>query len=256
MLQHCSSVGSCMRERIAMKEHYSGYQHSTPFFWTALRSCFSVSQYISDIIVAPCYMNSTISTPFLFQKQMPSAFWQTFVYTLSACLVNVYASTALTAYCFQHSQMKPRFCHLSWCDWEIHCHLCGFALRKSTKAKAILCVLWATVSIFGTHLAQNLWQPSLTVISSQRKVHEMRTKVLKLWRTVFHIIFSQQFEQDHHSLQMADHFDLHHKHLFAHLWTFHIIVLQFLHALHFGCKPHIIHDGFLHHSCLYRTESR
>jgi hypothetical protein len=29
---------------------------------------FSVSQYTSDVIVVPCFMNSTISTPFLSQK--------------------------------------------------------------------------------------------------------------------------------------------------------------------------------------------
>jgi hypothetical protein len=36
---------------------------------------------------------------------------------------------------------------------------------------------------------------------------------------------------------------------FAILWTFYTIVLQFLHSLHFGCKPRIIHDGFPQHSC-------
>jgi hypothetical protein len=41
----------------------------------------------------------TISTPFLYQKQMPSAFWQADVCLniFSACLVDVCASTALTA---------------------------------------------------------------------------------------------------------------------------------------------------------------
>jgi hypothetical protein len=35
---------------------------------------------------------------------------------------------------------------------------------------------------------------------------------------------------------MTDYFPLHREHLFAHLWTFYTIVLQFLHTLHFGCK--------------------
>jgi hypothetical protein len=30
------------------------------------------------------------------------------------------------------------------------------------KAEAILCVLWAPVRIFGTHLVENLWQPRIT----------------------------------------------------------------------------------------------
>jgi hypothetical protein len=39
-------------------------------------------------------------------------------------------------------------------------------------------------------------------------------------------------------LQTSNHFALHCKHLFVHLWTFYTIVLQFLHSLQFGCKPY------------------
>jgi hypothetical protein len=42
--------------------------------WPALRSSFSVSQYISDITVVQCCINSTISTA---RKQLSSALWQT-----------------------------------------------------------------------------------------------------------------------------------------------------------------------------------
>jgi hypothetical protein len=42
--------------------------------WPAVQF-FNVLQYISDI-VAPFCMNSTIGTPFLPPKQLPSAFWQ------------------------------------------------------------------------------------------------------------------------------------------------------------------------------------
>jgi hypothetical protein len=63
-------------------------------------------------------------------------------------------------------------------------------------------------------------------------------------------IFGQQFEQDHHSPQMADHFALHREHLFAHLWTFYTTVLQFLRSLHFSCKSsYIIQNAFPQHSC-------
>jgi hypothetical protein len=68
-------------------------------------------------------------------------------------------------------------------------------------------------------------------------------------------IFGQHFEQDHYSLQMADHFALHREHLFAQLWAFYTIVLQLLHSLRFGHKPLIIHDGFPQHSCFQREES-
>jgi hypothetical protein len=65
--------------------------------------------------------------------------------------------------------MKPRFHHplLARCDWAIHRHLCGVAL-KTSKLKAFFCISRAPVSISWTHLAQNVWQPSLTVIISLR----------------------------------------------------------------------------------------
>jgi hypothetical protein len=62
-------------------------------------------------------------------------------------------------------------------------------------------------------------------------------------------IFGQHFEQDHHSIQMADHFAFHNEHLFVHLWTFSTIVLEFLHSLRFGHKLLcIIHNGFPQYS--------
>jgi hypothetical protein len=48
-----------------------------------------------------------------------------------ALLMNVCASTALTALWFQHSQIKFGPHHLLQCDSEIHGHLCGIALKKS-----------------------------------------------------------------------------------------------------------------------------
>jgi hypothetical protein len=103
------------------------------FFQTALRSFFSVLQCTYDIIVVPCCMNSTISTPFLSHKSAGIKFLADNVcLNFSACLENMCASTTLTALWFQHLQMKPRFHHLLLvqCDWEIHGHLCGIALKK------------------------------------------------------------------------------------------------------------------------------
>jgi hypothetical protein len=58
-----------------MEEHYTGWQTSTPFFLNEqpLAVC-TVSQDNSDIIVIPCCMNSTISTPFLSQKTVAISF--------------------------------------------------------------------------------------------------------------------------------------------------------------------------------------
>jgi hypothetical protein len=68
MLQQCLSASSCMRTHIVMEKHYTRYQHSMHFVLNGPTQLFSVSQYTSDVIVAPCCMNSAISTPFLSQK--------------------------------------------------------------------------------------------------------------------------------------------------------------------------------------------
>jgi hypothetical protein len=65
LLQQSSSASSCMRTRIVMEEDYTVCQHSTPFVLNVLTHLHSVSQYTSDVIVVPSYMNSTVTTPFL-----------------------------------------------------------------------------------------------------------------------------------------------------------------------------------------------
>jgi hypothetical protein len=91
------------------------------------------------------------------RKQLPSAFWQ----ADSVCLncfglfcECVCASTALSTLWFQHSEIKPRFCHLLliWCDWEILCRLCGIAQKCKSQSHSL-----RFMNIFGPHLAQNLW---------------------------------------------------------------------------------------------------
>jgi hypothetical protein len=63
-----------MRTRVIMEEHYTGCQHSMPFVLNGLTHFFSVLQYTADVIVVPCCMNSTISTPFLCQKTVAISF--------------------------------------------------------------------------------------------------------------------------------------------------------------------------------------
>jgi hypothetical protein len=58
---------------------------------------------------------------------------------------------------FNIHKWNPGVLHLLLilCNWEIHQHLCGTTPRKSRpKPLSVLCV---PVSIFGTHLVQNLW---------------------------------------------------------------------------------------------------
>jgi hypothetical protein len=79
ILQQCSSMDSCMWMRIVLEENYTRCQHSAPSVLNGLTQSFSASQYTCDVTVVPCCMNSTISTLFLSHRQLPSAFWQTFL---------------------------------------------------------------------------------------------------------------------------------------------------------------------------------
>jgi hypothetical protein len=183
-------------------------------------------------------MNSTISTPFLPQKTVAiSLLADTICLNFFSLFGEVCAFTALIDSWFQHSQMKPRFHHLIliWCDWEIYCHLCGIILKKS-KLKPF--------SAFYVHL----WKFSEPVLLEICGNSHQSSEIVKCCLSQ---IFVQHSKQDHHSLQMANHFVLHHEHLFGHLWTFYTIVLQFLNSLHFVHELLcIIHDRFPQHSYL------
>jgi hypothetical protein len=57
-------------------KRYSGYQHSTSFVRNSgpYAVFSSVLQYASDVIVVPCCITFTISTPFLSQKTVAISF--------------------------------------------------------------------------------------------------------------------------------------------------------------------------------------
>jgi hypothetical protein len=152
-------ASSCMQKCIVMDEHYeyAGYQHSTPLFSVALQSFFlAFCNSLHDLVVPllhELHHQHLFTIPEISCHQLSSG--QTTV--LCSCLVNMCASTALSGFWFQHSQMKPRF-HcllLIRCDWEIHCHLCDI-LKKSTKAKAIPCVSCLHWGFFRIHLCRKL----------------------------------------------------------------------------------------------------
>jgi hypothetical protein len=113
MLQHYSSASICMWTLLVMEEHYTGFQHSTPFILDGPMQSALPPQYTSDIIVVPYCMTSIISTPSLPQKIVVISFLAD-----NICLnfVGLF-SECMCIHCFgyslvQHSQMKPRFCHL------------------------------------------------------------------------------------------------------------------------------------------------
>jgi hypothetical protein len=87
---------------------------------------------------------------------------------------------------FQHSQMKPKF-HLLLpiqCDRESHHNLSGTS--KKVTAEDLTCVLYAPMNIFGTHLVQNLWETSLTVMISWKMVSEICGNSYKSFEIVKH----------------------------------------------------------------------
>jgi hypothetical protein len=80
MLQHCSSTSCYISMHIIMEHDYTGVSIPHLFYWMDLCNfLLFCMEYTSHIIVVFCCMNSTITTLFLSQKQLPSAFWQTFV---------------------------------------------------------------------------------------------------------------------------------------------------------------------------------
>jgi hypothetical protein len=155
--------------------------------------------------------------------------------------------------------MKPRFHHLllTHTMWLSNSSPSSWYRSKKVKAKAILCILCTPMSISEIHLSQNLRQPSLTVIISQRtmgKFVEIHMKVLKLWSAIFHKFFGQHFKQDHHSLQMVDHFALHREHLFTHFWTFYVITSKASQRKGESVLPYW--DFLNYHRCYYTFQKQ
>jgi hypothetical protein len=76
MLQQYSSASSCTVCRRALSWKSTTPDGSIPrlSFWMILRRFFSVSQYTCNVIVVPCCMNSTISSPFPSQKTVAISF--------------------------------------------------------------------------------------------------------------------------------------------------------------------------------------
>jgi hypothetical protein len=80
MLQQCSSASNCMQTCIVIEKHYTGCQHSAPFVLNGPTQFFLcvLRSRIQTLLWSYCFMNSTISTPFLPcpRKQLPLDFWQ------------------------------------------------------------------------------------------------------------------------------------------------------------------------------------
>jgi hypothetical protein len=80
-----------------------------------------------------------------------------FVWTSSACLANVLIhcfDCPLVSTFTNETQVLSSVTHMIWMRNSSPSY--GITLKK-VKAETILCILCAPVSIFETHLAQNLW---------------------------------------------------------------------------------------------------
>jgi hypothetical protein len=128
VLQQCSSASSCMWTCLA-------WRSTTPFVLNGSRIfyCFGIQfwRYCGPLL-HEFHNQHSFPVPGNNCHQLFGRL-TTFVLTFLACLVTVRVSNAFTAFGFQNSQMKPRFHHLLlvWCDWEIHFHVRGIALKKS-----------------------------------------------------------------------------------------------------------------------------
>jgi hypothetical protein len=156
------------------------------------------------------------------RKRLPSI-----IFLADVCLhffglsVNVCASTALTAFRFQHSQMNSRFHHLSlvrW-NWEIHSHLCGIAL-KNLKPKPFSAFRAHPLAFSEPALRKTCDSNSITdnfVVMSEWKLRKFKRKFWNCEAPSFTFFSGQHFQQDHHYIGPADHITLHPERLFTHL---------------------------------------
>jgi hypothetical protein len=164
---------------------------------------------------------------------------------------HVCTSTAFTALWFRHSQMKPRLQHLLliWCDWEIHCHLCGITLKEFKSWSHSLCFV----------CTREYFQKPFTYYDSLASDNLMENSALNFWKftqnwsAVFHKCFGQHFEQNRRSLQIAS------QPLCSLLWTFvyppiteHCTPLSYSSFTHYtlSITPlRLIHARLPQHSC-------
>jgi hypothetical protein len=115
-----------MRTRIVMEEYYTGCQHSIPFLLNGPRQFFSVSQNTSDVVMVPCCMNSTISTPFLSQKTVASSFLADVCLSpfgvFGECVCTHFFGCSFVSLLYHSKKSMPKpfsaFCAHPWAFWE------------------------------------------------------------------------------------------------------------------------------------------
>jgi hypothetical protein len=168
-----------------MEEYYTGCQHSAPFVLNRpMQFFYSVSQYVPDVTVAP----GCISTPFVYQKTVAISFLAVVCWNFSAYLVNVCASTALTALWFQHPQMKPRIHHLLLVryDWQIHPHLWGILYTPGTEWLDYTPPHWVLFSSPPTTRRSmvEVFDPASTRVGHQHQKVKVKVKVKVMLRTM------------------------------------------------------------------------
>jgi hypothetical protein len=146
--------------------------------------------------------------------------------------------------------MKPRFHHLLLvrCDWEIHRHLCGIALKiYNIRNQSLRFVRTCE------HFRKQSWALMIAYLICDNLAEKSAWNLWKFTRNFWNReapCFANFLVNTLNSLQMAG------WPLRSLSWAFIrpslnilYIVLQFLHSLHFGRIPRIFRDGFPQNSC-------
>jgi hypothetical protein len=117
-------------------------------------------------------MNSIIRARSLSQKTVAISFLADVFYNFPACLTNVRASTTFTAGWSLALTLNNETQFKMWLINFIP-PLCYRSKKAKGRSEAVACILCSHASNFGTHLAQNFWEPSLNVIVLYRRVHNI-----------------------------------------------------------------------------------
>jgi hypothetical protein len=152
------------------------------------------------------------------------------------------APPALTTLWFQHFQKKPRFYHVSVlrCDAiEEFIAIFVVSLQKSQSRRKPFSAYFAHLWAFSAPILRE----TCDILACDDKVEtiagNLRKFTPKFWNCEAPSLASNKIIA-HYRWQTTSLF-------IDHFENFYTIVLQFLHLLHFGRKPHIIHGGLPHH---------
>jgi hypothetical protein len=205
-----------------------------------LRSSFSGLQYNSDVTVVPCCMNSTISTPFLYQKTAAIHFlarvYLNFLGLFGQCVCIHSFDCSLVSTFTNKTQVSSSVICMMWLRNSLPSL---WYHSKNDKAEAILCA---------SHTCDHFRNSSCTkfvMIAYSNCANLIENSESDLWKftqkfwncqalSVTNFLVNTLNKIITHYRWPTNHFNLLHENLVTYLWTFYTIILQFLHSLNFS----------------------